>query len=237
MPKKRKTSSFHTKIYRQHHGSIPREENGRLYEIHHIDGDPTNNDINNLVAVTLQEHYDIHYANGDWAACLIMSERMKISPEEKSNLARKNILNQIENGTNPIIIKNANQGRGLDNENTDKTVYCFEHKDTGERVHMTRYEFYTKYQLAAHGVTGLVHGKHRSVRRWVLIKTDKSGVESSSDIRQTYHFKNKKTGEEVIMTQPDFVRKYKGRGISRHSIHSLVNGTNNKKSAGGWTLA
>lgn len=71
------------KIYEQYH-SIKILEG---MEIHHIDGTHTNNDINNLKLVTWQEHYDIHYSQGDWAACLLISGRHSISPEERRRLA------------------------------------------------------------------------------------------------------------------------------------------------------
>ena len=53
------------KIYESHNGPIPKEDNGRSYEIHHIDGNHFNNDPSNLKAVSIQEHYDIHYSQGD----------------------------------------------------------------------------------------------------------------------------------------------------------------------------
>jgi hypothetical protein len=54
-------------------------------EIHHIDGDHTNNDINNLRLVTIDEHYKIHYQQKDWGACYFMMMRMNKTPEEISN--------------------------------------------------------------------------------------------------------------------------------------------------------
>lgn len=73
----------HRKIYEEYHGiKIPEG-----MEIHHIDGNHFNNDINNLKLVTWQEHYDIHYSQGDWAACLLISGRHSIPPEERSRLA------------------------------------------------------------------------------------------------------------------------------------------------------
>jgi len=50
------------KIYEQYYGPIPRDEQGRSYEIHHIDGNHSNNDPTNLKCVSIQEHYDIHYS-------------------------------------------------------------------------------------------------------------------------------------------------------------------------------
>lgn len=91
------------KIYEQHHGSIPRDDEGRKYEVHHIDGRRTNNDPTNLVCVSIQEHYDIHYAQQDWGACLRIAEKMKLSSEELSELARRNANKLVEQGTHPFL--------------------------------------------------------------------------------------------------------------------------------------
>lgn len=92
------TGKNYRKIYEQHHGPIPKDKDGRSYEIHHIDGNRDNNDPNNLQCVSIQEHYDIHYSQGDWAACLVMAGRMKISPKQKSELSRKAQLALVEKG-------------------------------------------------------------------------------------------------------------------------------------------
>ena len=78
------------KIYEQHYGPIPFDHQGRRYEIHHIDGNHNHNDPGNLQAVTIQEHYNIHYAQEEWAACLMIARRMALPPAELSELARKN---------------------------------------------------------------------------------------------------------------------------------------------------
>lgn len=79
---------YHRKVWEEHHGAIPRDNTGRSYEIHHVDGNHNNNNINNLLCVTIEEHYRIHYDQGDYAACMIMFNRMKVAPEEKSRIAR-----------------------------------------------------------------------------------------------------------------------------------------------------
>jgi len=90
------------KIYKQAYGPIPNDNDGRKYEIHHIDGDYTNNDPANLTAVSIQEHYDIHYAQGDYGACyLIASQRKLLSPQAFSELATLNNLRRVANGTHP----------------------------------------------------------------------------------------------------------------------------------------
>jgi len=78
------------KIWEIHHGQkIPRDDQGRSYEIHHIDGNHRNNDPANLKAVTIQEHYDIHYAQGDWYACMMITLRLSLTPEEISVRSRE----------------------------------------------------------------------------------------------------------------------------------------------------
>ena len=57
----------------------------------------------NLTAITLQEHYDIHYAQGDFGACLRLGARLKLSPEEISILASKNSQTRIDKGTHNFI--------------------------------------------------------------------------------------------------------------------------------------
>lgn len=90
------------RIYVKHYGPIPIDEDGRRYEIHHIDGNRKNNDPTNLTCLSIKEHYDIHYAQGDWGACFRMAERMKLHPEEISMLATKSNLKRSKEGKNPF---------------------------------------------------------------------------------------------------------------------------------------
>lgn len=91
------------KIYEQHYGPIPREECGRSYEIHHIDNNHKNSDYTNLKAVTIQEHYDIHFAQGDYSACRLIALRMSATPEQLSMLASLANKKRIENGTHHFL--------------------------------------------------------------------------------------------------------------------------------------
>ena len=89
------------KIWESHYGPIPKDITGRSLEIHHIDGDHTNNSIDNLKLVTLEEHYDLHRAQEDWGACYALSLRLKKSPEEISYLAKQSALVRSKQGTLP----------------------------------------------------------------------------------------------------------------------------------------
>lgn len=96
-------SSKYRRIYEQQYGPIPKDSEGKTYDIHHIDGNHKNNDPSNLVALTIQEHYDIHHKQHDWGACHRMAIRMKFSPDEISDLAKKAVMKQIEDGKNVLV--------------------------------------------------------------------------------------------------------------------------------------
>lgn len=74
------------KIWEDTYGKIPSDENGRSYEIHHIDGNHINNSIDNLICISIEEHYNIHYEQGDYAACHLITKRMTDDPKELSKL-------------------------------------------------------------------------------------------------------------------------------------------------------
>ena len=91
------------KIYKNYYGFIPVDESGRTYDIHHIDGDRTNNSIDNLIALSIQEHYDLHWAQKDYGACWLISRKMKLSPDELSTLSKIVQTTNIKNGTHNFV--------------------------------------------------------------------------------------------------------------------------------------
>ena len=55
----------------------------------YIDGNHKNNNIENLLPVTIQEHYSLHLANGDKAAALLIGSRAGIADDIRKKLNRE----------------------------------------------------------------------------------------------------------------------------------------------------
>lgn len=66
------------KIWEKENGPIPKDENGRTYDIHHIDGNRKNNSIENLMCVSIQEHYEIHLNNFKETGCYKEAASVKL---------------------------------------------------------------------------------------------------------------------------------------------------------------
>lgn len=99
--------AIYKKIYEAHYGSVPKDIHGRSYEIHHINGDHTDNRIENLKAVTIEEHYATHKAQGDYVSAFMIAQRMELSPEELSTIASQSVTlvnkKRIEEGTHHFL--------------------------------------------------------------------------------------------------------------------------------------
>jgi len=51
----------------------------------------------------MQEHYNIHFSQGDWAACIRIAAKMGLSREIISSAARTHQLKRIAEGTHPFL--------------------------------------------------------------------------------------------------------------------------------------
>jgi hypothetical protein len=85
-------------IYEENFGPIPVDDSGRTYDIHHIDGNHKNNDILNLIALPIQEHYNVHLKQGDYSACVLIALRMNMSKEEISKLNKQAAIKRRDEG-------------------------------------------------------------------------------------------------------------------------------------------
>ena len=73
-------------IWIKNFGPIPKDEEGFSYEIHHIDGNHDNHDLNNLKLVTIREHLEIHLKQEDWFAAALIAKRLGLGPKYSSEL-------------------------------------------------------------------------------------------------------------------------------------------------------
>jgi hypothetical protein len=109
------------KVWEMHYGKIPKGIGGRSLEVHHINGDHSDNRIENLKLVTIKEHYDIHYSQGDYAACHLIAKRMCSDPKE---------LSAIVSGLNKKRIGSLNPFYGK--THTEETKKILKQKSSGE---------------------------------------------------------------------------------------------------------
>ena len=78
------------------------------HEIHHIDGNNKNNSPDNLLCVTPEEHYEIHYQQNDFLACALIATRMNLTPEEKKAVHALAMANRDQSGKkNPMYGRSA----------------------------------------------------------------------------------------------------------------------------------
>lgn len=93
-----------------HDEEIGKDEKGRSYEVHHIDGNHSNNLPWNLKLVTIEEHYAIHYEQKDWGACLLMAERMELDLAEVSRVSKLSNEQRVKDGTHHLLSENRKDG-------------------------------------------------------------------------------------------------------------------------------
>lgn len=94
-------------IWEKANGSIPYDDEGRPYEIHHIDGNRSNNNLDNLMCISIIDHLKIHQEQGDIGACIAIRMRLEQDLSTLSVLAsewskesnRKRLLNGTHNFT------------------------------------------------------------------------------------------------------------------------------------------
>lgn len=199
-------TQYYRKIYKEHYGPIPKDDCGRSYEIHHIDGNHNNNNPNNLVAVTIQEHYDIHYSQGDYAACLFIAQyRLNHTPEELSELARLNVNKRIQNGNHSWL------GGEIQKRTQQKLV-------TEGRHHLLSGEIQKR-----HNAKLLSEGKHQFQRK---------GKDHHRYKKEVITLKHKTTGKIISGTIQELINS--DYGFNHGNLYRLTSGK--RKSNYGWVL-
>jgi hypothetical protein len=137
------------KIWEEKNGSIPVDEFGIPYEIHHIDGDHNNNNIENLTCISIADHFNIHYNQGDHLAALLIATRINNYVDGKYD---KELLSEISKRSNKARIKAGTHNflNDLHRENNrqvqqnlysaGKHHFCEGQSDRGKKSHAKRVE-------------------------------------------------------------------------------------------------
>jgi hypothetical protein len=187
------------KIWKQHHGPIPKDENGVSFQIHHIDGNKSNNSIENLMCLSIEDHYQLHLSQKEYAAARLIAIQMKRSPEEISELSRKTVTktNQrmIQDGTHPWLGPEHNNRKNaeavangthhwLGSENNRRRIEAGTHPFTNSEIQSR-----IARNAVAKGTNVLVGGKIQSQTQKRLLAEGKH----SSQIKMTCEHCNKVT--------------------------------------------
>lgn len=155
------------RIYSSIHGTIPTDLDGRSFDIHHIDYDHTNNNPSNLIAVSIQEHYNIHYTNGDYGACARIAARLNMQPAEISILVSKQQQKRVAEGSHHFLggkIQQAKNKRLVD-EGTHNFLGGVEsRKITQERLENGTHHFLGGALQRTSAAISIANGTHNFVK-------------------------------------------------------------------------
>lgn len=105
----RKYNRTHIRVWMSVHGKIPKDEDGRSYEIHHIDGNPLNNSIDNLLCLSIKQHYELHVSQKDYGGAFLIANRMKTPPSDIAEIASKAMKIRVLMGTHNFLDPNFNR--------------------------------------------------------------------------------------------------------------------------------
>jgi len=104
------------KLWEQNYGPIPKDETGRTYDIHHIDGNRKNNSLDNLICLSIEDHYKIHLkqfeetkSEKEFRSLVFLSKRIKkdvstLTGWSVSNETREKIKNTLTGKKRPIQV-------------------------------------------------------------------------------------------------------------------------------------
>lgn len=215
-------------IWIENFGSIPVDEDGRSYEIHHINGDREDNRIENLSCISIEEHYNIHLKQKDYGAAFRIAQRMEVSPEIKAKLMSLSNKNRIANNNHPFLIKEVQQkaNKSIQKRIINKTQ-GFQNKEVVRKAIKRKKELYTSEELSKQVKKGWEKWKENNGDpKKRTLNGSIAGAKKTKGTKWYY----KDTGEN-LRTYPDDPRllkegwkkgRYNGKELSkRANLHKL----------------
>lgn len=196
------------KIYENHHGEIPVDINGKKFHIHHVDGNHKNNNPNNLVALSEEDHYLIHLNQGDYGAASRLAKRKFVTSTERSELAR---LAMISRMSSPEYI------------NPSKLEYVRKKQSESAKQ---------RWSLDDGTYKDLIIKSMHSPDAYI------KKIETRNKKAPIYHLINIISGIEVKMTRYDFIKNIFDGKLTYFNdlIPDKKTGKSRKKTVKGWKL-
>lgn len=140
---------IYRKIWVDAYGPIPKDDAGRSYEIHHINGDRTDNRLENLQCITVETHYRLHYERGDYGAAFRIAQRLDIPPQIKSELMSLSNKKRLEQGNHPFIDEEVRKkSRESISRNIEKGIQGLQRKDILEKAIQAKKDKFTGEELS-----------------------------------------------------------------------------------------
>ena len=179
------------RIYEQQFGPIPKDNEGRSYEIHHIDGNHNNNNIDNLKLVTIQEHYQIHYAQRDYGACHAMAIRMNKTSSEISELAKLANQKRINSGSHNFLGGDTQRLANRKRISENNHHFIGESNPSTIRAKDKTHHLLKRPDGSSICSDNVKNGTHASQHKWKCIHCGLEGKNASAGKR--WHFDNCKS--------------------------------------------
>ena len=173
------------KIWSGVNGAIPKDQDNRSFEIHHIDGNRTNNALGNLICISIQEHYYIHLSQDDYYACYLIGLRMNLSKGEISKLSSLTQKERVKNGTHHLLKIN---GNSVSSERVKNGTHNFlGPENNNKRVREGTHPFSKNSNGTSIASVNIKNGTHNTQIKYICPYCKKEG---KGPIMKRYHFNN-----------------------------------------------
>lgn len=219
------------RIYENHTGPIPKDETGRTYDVHHLDGNRQNNSLDNLIALSIQEHYDIHYQQGDYSSCWLLGKKMGMSPQQQSELMTKAAIERVENGTHPF--QRRNDGTSLAGDMVKEGRHPLQRRADGSSSSMDRIKNGTSPFCRREDGSTIASDMVKAGTHPFLQGNGFKGKDHSQYKTELLTFIHSDGRIEKDITKYDMGKKYK---LNQGNVSSVISGRPGFRSVGGWKL-